>query len=260
VEITLKINESRIITVEAYVPALDEEFEHQFDLRKKAIAPATIEEEFRKELERLQSLVTKAEGAGDEEAESELENLKSSDLVAEIKEAIAAAKGDPDAAEKAEKRLLEFKVKLDVIEAKLKWPALVTEVNEWLDIVKSLVAEHGKYDHRERFENLTQDTTDIIRQKNAQRLHKKLTELWDLYYDVLYVLPSYWVNQFRKLEDRSKEMTNQEKADHLYMMGRRYLDQNNITGLRNVVTQLWDLLPPRAVKEVRQGYGSTLTR
>ena len=48
VEITLRINESRLITVEAYVTALDEEFEPQFDLRKKAISSSVIDDDCRK--------------------------------------------------------------------------------------------------------------------------------------------------------------------------------------------------------------------
>ena len=239
---------------------MDEEFEPQFDLRKKAVSSGAIDDDCEKEMKRLRSLLNKAEEVGDEAAVNELENLQSSDLVKEIKEAIAAAKGDPDAAEKAEKRLLEFKLKLDAAESNVKWPALVAEVNDWLEDLNKLVAQHGTEDHQNRYNDLREETDAIIQQRKTERLGKKLKQVQDLYYQVLFSLPSFWVNQFRQLEARLSKMTDHDKAERLCDMGRRYLDQNNVDGLRNVVHQLWELLPREVVEEVQRGFGSTLTR
>ena len=260
VEITLRIDESRLITVEAYVTVLDEEFVHQFDLRKKALLPGVIDEDFEKEMKRHRALLNKAEEIGDEKAVNELERLKSSDLSKEIKEAVAAAKGDPDAAEKAEKRLLEFKLKLDAMEADVKWPALMSEINAWMENLNKLVTQHGTEDHQNCYNDLKEETDEIIQQRKTERLEKKLKQVQDLYYQVLFSLPSFWVNQFRQLESRRSKMTEQDKAERLFDMGRRYLDQDNANGLRNVVGQLWEMLPRQMVEEVQRGFGSTLTR
>jgi molecular chaperone DnaK len=263
VEITLKISESRLITVVAYVTALDEEYEHQFDLRKKAVSSIAIDEDFERELKRLRALLNQAQDAGDNKTADDLENLRSSDLVKEIKEAVAAAKGDPDAAEKAEKRLLEFKLKLDAAEANVKWPALVAEINDWLEDLNKLVAQYGKEDHQDRYDDLRKETDEIIQQRKTERLGKKLKQVQDLYFQVLYSLPLFWVNQFRQLESKRPQMTDQSKAERLFDMGQRYLQEGqkgNINGLRNVVGQLWELLPRELVEEVQRGFGSTLTR
>src|SRR5262249_11667299 len=97
VELTLKINESRIITVNAYVPILDEEFEETLDLRKTKVSAEAIEADLQKEIERLRDLIRKAEEAQDQEAVTALEKIESSALLSEIKDAVAAARGDPDA-------------------------------------------------------------------------------------------------------------------------------------------------------------------
>jgi hypothetical protein len=58
-------------------------------------------------------------------------------------------------------------------------------------------------------------------------------------------------------------MTDQTKADRLFDMGQRYLDQNNADGLRSVVGQLWELLPQQIAdlaKQEQRAFGSTLTR
>lgn len=260
VEITLKIDEARQITLIAYVTALDEEFEHQFDLRKTQISPVAINEDFESELKRLRSLISQGEDAGDDKTADDLENLRSSDLVNEIKEAVAAAKGDPDAAEKAEKRLLELKLKLDAAEASVKWPALVAEVNDWLEDLNKLVAQHGTDEQQERYDELREQADEIIEKRKTERLAKKLKQVQDLYYELLFSLPSFWVNQFRQLEKKRAQMTDGNKVERLFDMGQRYLEQNNVDGLRNVVGQLWDLLPRQVVEAVQRGFGSTLIR
>jgi hypothetical protein len=55
-------------------------------------------------------------------------------------------------------------------------------------------------------------------------------------------------------------MTDQARAGRLFETGRSYLDQNNVDGLKNVVRQLWDLVPAEIVEEVQRGFGSTLMR
>jgi molecular chaperone DnaK len=260
VEITLKVDASRLITVSAYVPDLDEEFEHQFDLRKTTISPEDVEDDFERELKRLRSLLSQAEDAEDNKTVDELEALRSSDLVKEIKEAVAAAKGDPDAAEKAEKRLLEFKLKLDAAEINVKWPALVAEINDWLEDLNKLVTQHGTDEQQDRYDQLREQADEIIDQRKTERLAKKLKQVQQLYYDVLFSVKSFWVNQFRQLSNKRSQMMDQNKAERLFDMGQRYLEQDNSEGLRNIVGQLWDLLPRQVVEEVKRGFGSTLTR
>ncbi len=260
VEIILKISESRTITLVVYVPVLDEEFEHQFDLNKKSISANDITADFEMEMKRLKAISKTAEDADDQKAVSAIEKLLSSDLVKEIKEAVAAAKGDPDAAEKAEKRLLEFKLKLDALEAEVKWPALVAQVNDWLADLKKLIAQYGKGDHQERYDALSEEAHKIIEQRETNRLEKKFNQIKMLFNMVLGSLPAFWVNQFRQLEEKRAKMTDQSKADRLFDMGQTYLDKNNPDGIRTVVIQLYELLTSEEVEEVKRGVGSTLTR
>ena len=136
----------------------------------------------------------------------------------------------------------------------------MAEINDWLEDLNKLVAQHGTADHQDRYNDLREQTDEIIQQRKTERLGKKLKQVQELYYQVLFSLPSFWVNQFRQLETKRSKMTDQDKAERLFDMGRRYLDQNNANGLRNVVGQLWELLPREVVEEVQRGFGSTLTR
>jgi molecular chaperone DnaK len=260
VELTLKINESRIITVNVYVPILDEEFDLPLDLKKKSALADAIKLECDREFKRLDTLRESADGAKDPGVVEELEELRSSELVREIEESAAAAKGDADAAEKAEKRLLELKVQLDHAEYLIKWPTSVAEVREWLGYLDKVVTQHGTDRQREHANELRKEVDQIIDEKRPERLVRKLKQIQDLYWQIVFSVPAFWVNQFQYLERERAKMADQARAERLFGMGRNYLDQNNVDGLRNVVTKLWDLLPREIVEQAQRGFGSTLIR
>jgi len=261
VELTLKIDESRIIAANIYVPILDEDFDFILDLQKKPALADEIKLEGDRVFERLETLRGQADEAKATVVVEDLEKLRSSELVREIEESVSAAKGgDADAAEKAEKRLLELKGQLEEAETLIKWPLLLAEVREWLDYLENVVTQHGTGRQQRRADELRKEVDDIISEKKPERLARKLKQIQDLYWEIVLSLPAFWVNQFQHMEKERSRMTDQARAGRLFDMGRNYLDQNNVDGLKNVVRQLWDLLPKEIVEQVQRGFGSTLIR
>ena len=70
------------------------------------------------------------------------------------------------------------------------------------------------------------------------------------------MIPAFWVNQFQRLEKEKAKISDPAKAARLFEMGRNYLANNNVTGLQNVVRELWDLTPPEVVEAAQRGYKS----
>ena len=85
-------------------------------------------------------------------------------------------------------------------------------------------------------------------------------QLQKFYFEILTALPQFWVNQYQQLAKRKSDMTDAGKADRLFDMGQRYLTENNIDGLRNVVNQLYDLLPKADAEAIKRGYGSDVVQ
>lgn len=260
VELTLKIDQSRSITVNAYVPVLDEEFECHLDLSKTNVTPEKLQSELNFEIERLRSLIIKAEEARDAGATAILQAIRGSELLAEIKKSVSAAKGDPDSAEKADKRLLELKLRLDEVERKIEWPALIATAREWLEDLEKLAKQHGSDDEQQRSEELAAQVEEVIREKQVERLPRRQKEVEALYYRILFAIPAFWVNQFQRLEREHEKFTDKRNADRLVEMGQNYLQQNNVEGLKTVVFKLWDLLPKQIAEEVKRGSISGLVR
>lgn len=255
VEVTLRISESRTLTLEAYFPLLDEDFTKQIDVEKSKADAALITKSLNDEKKRLNELKEKADEAGENAVAEDLEKLNSNH---DLDDAARAAKGDPAAAEKAQARLLELQLKLDAAEEKLKWPALVAEARELQEDLNRLAQEHGKNTHREQVEDWSKLIDSIITAKQTERLAKRIEEGRTLYAQILFSLPAFWVGQFQRLDRERHKFIDTSAADRLLERGRNYLQQNNVEGLTDVVRKLWDLLPHEEAEKARRGIGATI--
>lgn len=255
VEVTLKISESRTIKALVYIPSLDEEFEFAADLRKKAVDAQNVVDEWSGQRNRMKSLAKKAAEAHAKEALAALEALETSHLYTEMNDSAKIAKGDPDAASKAESLLLQIMQKLDAIEADIELPSLRAEFDDWYGDACKITDQHGSSEQQDRAADLRKRADEAIQEHNGDRLKTLLKQVRQLYFEVLMALPQFWVDQFQQVSKRTEQMSDTNKATRLCDMGQRYLTENNIDGLRNVVNQLWDLLPKGSGQEGLQDRG-----
>jgi molecular chaperone DnaK len=181
-EITLKIDESRTIILEAYFPLLDEEFSKQLEIEKMNADAFVISATLREEKERLNELKEKAEDAGEQSIVKELERLESDK---DRDEAVREAKVDAGAAEKAQARILELQIRLDAIEEKLKWPILVSEVASMREELRLVSTEFGNLEHQEHVDDWIAVVDSIITKKQHERLKRKLVECREIYTQII---------------------------------------------------------------------------
>jgi len=260
VEVRLRIDESRIITVTAYVPLLDEEFATKLDMKRHDPDSEVLKREYEAEMKRFREIKTKAADAEGESAEGLVQNVEDSPLMQEVKEAVAAAKGDPDAAAKCEKRLLELKLKIDEASDALEWPALVAEAQRWLVDLDATASRHGSQAQCDRAAELADAAENIIAERKMDRLRKKLDQIERLYFEIIFAQPGFWAYQFQQLEKQKQQMSDQARATRLLDQGRDCIAKNNFAGLQNIVRQFWDLLPHDVVEAAQRGYQSSLVR
>ena len=260
VEVTLKMDKSRIVTVTAHVPFLDEYFSEVITMQHQKPDPDTLERDYQAEMKRFRELKAKAANAEDESAERLVQIAEGSPLMQEVKELGPAAKGDPDAAAKREKRLWELKHKLDEIEDALKWPELVAEFRKELDDLNAVVNRNGSPAQHGKAAQLASEAKGFIAERKMEPLRKKLAEVLRLYWEIVFAQPGFWVNQFQQMEKEQASMTDQTRAARLLDQGRDFLAKNNVEGLQNVVRILWDLLPREIVAAAKSSYQPGLVR
>ena len=259
IEVSLHMDTSRILTVIAYVPLLDEEFPTRIELGGKVRQPnlEVLRAELDREKKRLAELKA-AKGGEDKAMLAKLDALASSPLVQGLDRALANQGADFDALLKADRELLEFKIQLDDIAELIEWPASVKEADGWLNDLEALVAQQGSIEEKTRAKSLREQVRIIIEDKNADRLRKKMEEISDVYSSILYRQSTFWEGHFNALAESAPQMRESARAEALIRQGRTCLDSDNLAELKNVVFQLQDLLPRKVVERAQRGYGSTL--
>jgi molecular chaperone DnaK len=257
IEITLHAKGPGTLLAKAYVPLLDEEFEASIDYNSRSPDHKDLRRDYEREISRMESLREKADEAADDKAGELLDEVTNID---DIEVLIDAAKADPDAANKAEKRLLELKIKLDRAEDALKWPALVTEANKTLDEVDALIEDHGTPAHQERADKLREQIDELVEQKRTEPLRKKIEQVFELHREILFEQPGFWLGFFNQLVEQRAKMKDQQVAERLINQGRQFIGSGNVQGLRNVVAQLLGLLPREVAEAVQRGYQSGLLK
>lgn len=261
VEVTLRMDESRLITVTAYVPTLDEEFSKKIEPRKKMTdAAAFLQADFEAELARFHEAKAKAANTGAQTARDLAEEVEDSPLLEEIKGLLPSIAADVDVAGKFEKRLLELKLKLDAAADALEWPALVAEAKEWTGYLTRIADKQGTQQQAQRARELTAQVEAAIKEQKADRLRKRIEQTTRMYYEIVMAQPGWWVYQFQQIEKKQDEMVDETRGSQLLDQGRDCISRNNTTGLQNVVRQLWDLLPDEVVQAAKRGYQSGVIR
>ena len=260
VEVTLRIDESRIITVTAYVPILDEDFSKKVELTKKGVQAEFLINDFELEMKRFEASKIKAASAGAESAEKLIDEVEASPLLREVQSMLPSVKGDVDNAAKFEKRLLELKLQLDMAVNALEWPALVAEAKAELRDLARVVEKLGNQQQLQRSQEISAEVDECIKEHNAEKLRKRIERTLRLYWEIVMAQPSWWIYQFQEMEKVENKMLDRSRAAQLLDQGRDCISRNNAPGLQNVVRQLWDLLPSEVAEEVKRGYQSGITR
>jgi molecular chaperone DnaK len=260
VEVTLTMDESRILTVRAYLPLLDEEFAAKIEMQRHQPNPDELQKDYEAEMRRFREVKSKALAAGGKTAERLVAEVETTPLVREVQELLVAAKTDPTAALQAEKRLLELKLKLDEAADTLEWPTLRENARACCEDLQKVAQKFGNDQQKEKAENLAEEVEDLIREERPERLRKKIEQMVRLYLEIVVTQPGWWVGQFQYLEEQQDQMSHPEQARRLLSQGRECIIKNNLAGLQNVVRQLWELLTDEEREKAMRGYGATIMR
>ncbi len=260
VEVTLRMDASRLLTVVAYVPLLDEEFPAKIELGGKVRQPdlQVLRQEWNRELARLADLKQGLEEAGDRQAVEALRQLELSEATRNLKQRFSGEGADFDALLKADRELIEFKVLLDDIAGRVAWPVCVREAENWLADLDRIVGPHSPAEEKARVQALRDQVRAIVADRREDRLKKKIGELADVYSTILYRQPASWIAYFESLARSHLLMKDPARAGTLVQEGRVHVSSNDLVGLKNIVFQLQNLLPANVAAQVRRGYGSGL--
>ena len=247
VEVTLMMDEDRIIRARAYITMLDEEFEVVITPETRTPDAARLTRELNEEKQRLRELANKG-GPSPAVAQQQAK-------IANLEDLVETAQSDPDAANKAEARLLELKASLDRVENECGWPKMVQDARTQLDELDDVVSQLGgdNPEFARRAGELRAEVEQLIEEHRDDRLPKKLQQVQALL-TVLMSRDEFWVSVFQNAKRNRAQMSDQTLATRLIGQGDACLQRGDIQQLRQVVAQLLGLLPANVQEKVTSGY------
>ena len=254
VEITLQLDESRVLSGFVYIPILDEEFplDCEGTLVKPIPRASKLEEDVARQTQRIKQLKEKAQEIEDPAARREIGKLDNPAPLAAINQLLAGAR-DADAAYTCQNRLLDLKKQLAEIERAIEGPALKLKARQEIEWCNEVVEAHGTPEDRNLWSALKAELIaamegspeDLRRRiEGASHLRGRLSagQMW------------WWLGVYKYLGTRRPEMADQNAANKWFPHVERSISNGDFEALKSGCRQLWALLP---MEEQQRGYGGT---
>jgi len=244
IDITLDIDKSQLLRAKAYIPILDEEYEKIIGLAKQAVDPDELKTDVEREKTRLETLTQKTIETGSEKARAILDKIEEEQITHEIESALATAVDVAESADRCRNRLLDLQQLLDKIDDILEWPSLCREADNAIENTRQVVEQYGQPDDQMNFATIKKEIDNAKSQTGeADLLRPKVNQMVGLMYKILREQPDWWVAVFKDLETKVDIMRDRQQAEQLIAAGRKAILEGNLPALKDVVTQLLDLLP-----------------
>lgn len=247
VEIIINVDKSRMVTAEAFIPLMqDQKFKEVIQNKiSPKLEPDDILLNLEEEEVRLEKLKKDIGSTDDQSLDEKLLEAKIEERVNEIKKEVKAAKGgDPDAIEKADRRVKELKEVLDPIEYLTHWPSTLSRFNGIFSDCKEIVDSYGDVDDKDHLASLKKEADQAILSKDSKRLGKITDEMVALRWAVLFKQPGFWISAFQEIKKKPPVgFTNQTRADELMEEGSMALQRQDMDALKSIMFELWSLIP-----------------
>jgi molecular chaperone DnaK len=248
VKLTIEIDESRNIHIEAYVPSIDltlsdvrvDTYAQEVDTKKLA-----VELEAQKErLKQVQSSI------------SADEQKKLEDTINSIETNIKNADNDTDDKVRAERDVRELKTDLDKIEKDRTIPQLSEEfyekLNRMQDSIDSIEDETERARVADVLRSIEEEGKKAIDSNDKDILIRLNEQLQDIYTAIILKNPAIWIYWLNDIKLHRDELSNPTEADYHITKAEKAVEDGDVEELKRHVRSLLDLLPKETQEEIQQ--------
>ena len=236
-ELTVEVNESRELSVTAYISMIDLTVNARSTVMNELIDVSNIEAELDIQIERTQNKNNKYR-------DDEKQNIENT--IRGVTTSLRVARTDEDEKRKADKQLRDLKVMLDQIERSKELPQLITEYGKTVKSTKELINELGleseKTSHEDHLVKMTMEAQKAIEETDKTLLINITEQIKQLGDKVVFSNPEIWSYHFNELINGDKEFTNEKEAAYYIQKGKRAIAAQDLEELKRCYRQLTQLL------------------
>jgi molecular chaperone DnaK len=243
VEITITMDESQMLKMQAHIPFLEQDFWMPFESRLGRRSMANLLEQLAEEKKRLAKIRRTASETGSVAAEDVIAGIVQQRLLEQVEELAKKAGGDPEAELELDRTLSDVAAALDRAEDLVELPELIQAASEELESTRKVVEAYGGLEHRHQLEQIEELLERAARTQDAELIRLRTTQLASLRYQVLDGEDGFHLGRFEWLADRVDTMRDPTQANRLVTQGRRAIQNDDIDAVKATNRQLTSLLP-----------------
>jgi hypothetical protein len=227
---------------------IDQYFEQVREFKHEHPTLRAVMMDFKNVISRIEELENIASNTGEK-----IETNSIKGKLDDISDHIEAAKGEGEGITKqAKNEIQDFQAKLDILEQQLASPKLKYDYKNQLEATTHIVNNYGEEIDIKRLEHLIAAGQSALEKEDQPMLRKVLSDLENLQWQILFKNPDYWIGWFQRLATEEIPYKNPEKAEELIESGSEALRRQDLETLKNVVLELWELMPSDEKKKMSE--------
>ena len=245
IDITIKINESREVSVDAYLPDIDLLLNARADTYAQVIDTDKLQESLDEQKERAERLMSSVDAE---------EKRTIRDDILSIQNNISNT-NDIDSQQKAERDLNSLSQRLDKIEGDKSATGLAQDIKQ---IIQSISKMLGQIDNKtDNYDSLVQEFNDIkhdadeaIASNDDVALRHVANQASNLRIRIAMESPGFWIAMLREIEENRYTILDQQLANYHIDKAREAIIKNDVDELKRHVQELIRIMPDEAQDRV----------
>ncbi len=244
IELTVEMNESRELSVAAYIPLIDMTMNARSTLKDEEVSSDNMLNELNVQRKRAEVIFANC---------SMEEKKKITDTMQSVSDGINNSKIDEDEKRKSNRQLKNLKILLDEMEEEKKLPQLVKEYNIRVQDLEKVINEYAEPKERDednkQLEKIKLDGDKAIKDEDKVLLSRINEQLDNLRQRAIYSNPNTWIAAFKQIV-AADNFINQQEAQYYINKCMTAIEAKNYEEVKRCVSQLNLLRPVAEQKEV----------
>ena len=252
IELTFEFSESRTLKVSAYIAMTGQEFKDTFIPKKRIVTIGFIKEDSERLLDETIEDIKEAEDNEEYEVAGGLNELKK-----QLKKLLLDCESIP------EDDVTDNRYQLEDEKRKIAQSIGSLTLNKYLlkarqDYIEEkkgcqkTVSEHGNDYEINRLKEIEKLEESFLNSNNPMKIREMTDELHYLALDIIWRIPSYLQDMFRRLVTIRERFNDQFEAKSLIMKGNNAIENQDDDKLKDVISRLIDLLPKSDSNDIQR--------
>ena len=238
IELTININESRELSVTAYISLIDLTLNARSTFKDESIDIGVIESNLNVQIERAKSVADNC---------TPDENVKITNTIQSVSTSLRNGRIDEDEKRKASKQLKDLTISLDQLEQEKKMPQLTEMFRLLVESAKEIINDYAdKKDisaNNELLQKIEAEGQNAILNNDKQMLIRANEQIESLKSKAIYSNPNTWVYKFDQIANGDFQFIDMKEAEYYIHKGKRSIELDDIDELKRCINNLMLLLP-----------------